>query len=69
MIFSPRGLVVADILTSEVNKCFHNMCLTLGHEYWYMLGDDVPGPSRYTDNIFVPHDKLAELTSRALASA
>ncbi len=69
MIFSPRGLVVVDILNSDVNKCFHNMCLTLGHEYWYMLGDDVPGPSNYTDDIFVPLDKLARVTSLALASA
>ena len=68
MIFSPQGLVLVDILGSEVNKCFHNMCLTLGHEYWYMLGDDIPGPSKYTDNIHVPLDKLASIKSRALAS-
>ena len=69
MIFSPRGLVVVDILNSDVNKCFHNMCLTLGHEYWYMFGDDVPGASKYTSDIFVPLDKLARITSLALASA
>ena len=75
MIFSPRGLVVVDILNGDVNQCFHNMCLTLGHEYWYMFGDDIPDPSKNVqrpskyDDIFVPLDKLARVTSLALASA
>lgn len=69
MIFASRGLVVVDILGSEVNKCFHNLALTLGHDYWYMFGNDVPSNSRYTDDISVPVDKLDSIVSLALAGA
>jgi hypothetical protein len=75
MIFSPKGLVIVDILTSEVNPCFHNMSLTIGHQYWYMFGDDVPRPSRDVaarskfEDIYVPLDKLARVTSLVLEAA
>jgi hypothetical protein len=66
MVFSPPGLVLVDLLGSEVNKCFHNMSLAIGHDYWYTFGDDVPSGSVYTDDISVPLDKLERITSLAL---
>ena len=34
-------MVLVDIFGSLVNRCFHNMALTLGHEYWYVFGEDI----------------------------
>jgi len=65
-IYAPPGLVLVDILGSEVNKCFHNVSLALGNDYWYLMGDDVPSGSRYTDDIHVPIEKLERTLARAL---
>jgi capsular polysaccharide biosynthesis protein len=69
MVFSPPGLVLVAIHCSDVDKFFHNMSLALGHEYWYMLGEDVPNGTDINPDIFVPMDKLERITSLALTSA
>jgi hypothetical protein len=66
MLYAQPGLVLVDILGSLVNKCFHNMALTLGNEYWYVFGKDIPSGKAYTDDIFLPLEKLESTVSLAL---
>ncbi len=66
MLYAQPGMVLVDILGSLVNKCFHNMALTLGHEYWYVFGEDIPSGRAYTDDIFLPLEKLDSIVSLAL---
>jgi capsular polysaccharide biosynthesis protein len=66
MLYAQPGMVLVDILGSLVNKCFHNMALTLAHEYWYVDGRDVPSGRAYTDDIFLPLEKLDSTVSLAL---
>jgi capsular polysaccharide biosynthesis protein len=66
MLYAQPGMVLVDILGSLVNKCFHNMALTLGHEYWYLFGEDIPGGKAYTDDIRLPLEKLDSTVSLAL---
>jgi hypothetical protein len=67
MVYAQPGMVLVDILGSLVNKCFHNMAVTLGHEYWYVDGKDIPSGRAYTDDIFLPLEKLDSIISLALA--
>ena len=67
MLFAQPGMVLVDILGSLVNKCFHNMALTLGNEYWYVFGDDVPSSRSYTGDIVLPIEKLDATVSLALS--
>jgi Glycosyltransferase 61 len=67
MLYAQPGMVLVDILGSLVNKCFHNMALTLGNDYWYVFGKDVPSGRTYSDDIFLPLEKLESIVSLALA--
>ena len=75
MLFAQPGMVLVDILGSLVNKCFHNMALTLGDDYWYILGDDRPAErhtpttssfrSRSSTRLFHSHSQVTPNHARA----
>jgi capsular polysaccharide biosynthesis protein len=66
MLFAQPGMVLVDIFGSLVNRCFHNMALTLGHEYWYVFGEDIR--RAHAKDIYLPLEKLDSIVSLALTS-
>jgi len=66
MLFAPPGLKVVDLI--DPNRLSHayvfwSMAEEIGHEYWYLVADPVPGTTG-EDDTSVPLDKLAATIER-----
>ena len=70
ILFAPPGLKIVELfeptfVSASPARQFWIMSTSLGHEYWCLVGDPVPGAARYGD-IDVPLDKLAKTLGRVL---
>src|SRR3984957_10856420 len=72
ILFSPPGLALIDIFPDNsptLGKSIWSLCVGLGHQYWYMLGDAVPsrtGSSR--PDILVPLPEFRKVVDAALGA-
>lgn len=60
LVFAPRGARILQLQEpSHVVHSLWTMAESLGHRYWYVMGEAVPNPGQHAD-IFVPLDKLQQ---------